>query len=336
VGTKVGINGFGRIGRCFFRIASRRPGIEVRAVNDIVDARLLAHLLKYDSNYGDFPGKVEVQGEELVVDGKRVRVMSHRDPGEIPWRDLGVDVVIESTGIFRDRGAAARHLDPAGAKKVIISAPARGDDLTVVLGVNDDAYRPAEHHVISMASCTTNCLAPVVKVLHRRFGVRKGMMMTCHAYTSDQRLLDAPHRDFRRARAAAVSIVPTTTGAAVAVGRVFPELEGRLDGFALRVPTSTVSILDLTALLERTVTVEEVNQAFREAAEGELRGILGVCEEPLVSVDYRGCELSAVVDAPSTMVVGGDFVRVVAWYDNEWGYATRLADLVELMAERGL
>ncbi|HEY8449582.1 MAG TPA: type I glyceraldehyde-3-phosphate dehydrogenase [Bacillota bacterium] len=334
--VRVGINGFGSIGRRFFRQVLRRPDIEVVAVNDLGDPRTLAHLLKYDSTYGPLDAEVGVDEGSLLVDGRRVRFTQRRDPGDLAWSEVGVDIVIEATGVFTDAKDAVRHLEPGGAKKVIISAPAKGEDVTLVLGVNDDAYRPDEHRILSNASCTTNCLAPVAKVLHERFGIEHGLMTTVHAYTNDQRLLDLPHKDLRRARAAAQNIIPTTTGAARAVGRVLPDLNGRLNGFALRVPVATVSIVDLVARVQQPTDIEEVNAAFREAAAGPLKGILAVCDEPLVSSDFRGNPHSAIVDAPSTMVMDGQMVKVVAWYDNEWGYAARLVDLVALVGERGL
>jgi len=295
----------------------------------------MAHLLKYDSNYGRFPGTVEVKGDSLIVNGREIKVLSQRDPAQLPWGDMGVSIAIESTGIFREREKAAKHL-AAGAKKVIISAPAKGPDITVVLGVNEDKYDPKKHHILSNASCTTNCIAPVMKVLSDEFGVEKALMTTTHSYTTDQRLLDLPHRDLRRARAAALNIVPTTTGAAIATTLVIPELEGKFHGIAMRVPTPTVSIIDVVAVLGKNVTEEEVNDAFREAARGRLKGILDVCEEPLVSVDFKGNSHSSIVDALSTMVMQDNLVKVVSWYDNEWGYACRLADLVKYVADKGL
>ncbi|MBI2874443.1 MAG: type I glyceraldehyde-3-phosphate dehydrogenase [Firmicutes bacterium] len=332
---KVAINGFGRIGRQIHRIAMGRPGIELVAANDLTDAATMAHLYKYDSNYGVYPGSVEARGESLVVDGKSMRILAQRDPGALPWGDLGVEIVIESTGLFTSRDKAAKHLE-AGAKKVIISAPAKGEDLTVVMGVNHETYDPARHHVISNASCTTNCLAPVAKVLHRKFGIVKGLMTTVHAYTNDQRILDLPHSDLRRARAAALSIIPTSTGAAKAVGLVLPELNGKLNGMAMRVPTSTVSVVDLVAELSRKASKEEINDSLRGAAEGELKGILGYTEELLVSVDFKGNPLSSIVDGESTMVIDGSLAKVVSWYDNEWGFSNRVIDLIEYMAGRGL
>ncbi|HLS88987.1 MAG TPA: type I glyceraldehyde-3-phosphate dehydrogenase [Sphingobacteriaceae bacterium] len=333
--VRVGINGFGRIGRCFFRQALSNSEVEVVAVNDLGQPAHLAHLLKYDSTFGVLPHDVSVQDDTLMVDGRSVRVFQEREPGNIAWDDLGVDVVVESTGVFTDANLAKAHLG-GSVKKVIISAPAKNEDITVVLGVNEDQYDPQQHHVISNASCTTNCLAPVAKVLHEKFGIREGLMTTVHAYTSDQRLLDAPHKDLRRARAAALSIVPTTTGAAKAVSLVLPDLAGRLNGFALRVPTETVSAVDLVANLERPATAEEVNAAFAEAAQGALKGILDITDLPLVSIDFKGSPYSAIVDALSTMVIGDNMVKVMAWYDNEWGYATRLVDLAAYLARRGL
>ncbi|BDG60527.1 type I glyceraldehyde-3-phosphate dehydrogenase [Caldinitratiruptor microaerophilus] len=333
--VRVGINGFGSIGRRFFRIALERPGIEVVAINDLTPPTTSAHLLKYDSNYGPLGADVRAEEDAIVVDGRRVRVTAIREPAEIPWREAGVDVVIESTGKFTQAEAARAHITHGGARKVIISAPAKGEDLTVVMGVNHETYDPARHHVLSNASCTTNCLAPVAKVLHERFGIVRGMMNTVHAYTNDQVILDFPHKDLRRARAGAMNIIPTTTGAAKAVALVMPELKGRLTGFALRVPVPVVSVVDLTADLDRAVTADEVNAALREAAETSLKGILGFSDEPLVSSDFKGTTFSSVVDGPSTLAIG-NMVKVLAWYDNEWGYSARLADLVEYLARRGL
>ena len=329
MGIRVAINGFGRIGRNFFRAAFDDEKIEIVAINDITDAATLAHLLKYDSVHGKYGKEVKAEGDSIVVNGKQIKVLSEKDPANLPWKELEVDVVIESTGLFRDREKASKHLD-AGAKWVVISAPAKNPDITVVIGVNHQQFDPQKHKIISNASCTTNCLAPVAKVLHERFGIVKGFMTTVHAYTNDQRILDLPHKDLRRARAAAVSIIPTTTGAAVAVGEVLPELKGKLDGMAMRVPTANVSVVDLVAELEKSTTVEEVNNALKEAAEGELKGILGYCEEPLVSIDYNGDPRSSIVDALSTKVIG-NLVNVVSWYDNEWGYSCRLRDLVKLI-----
>jgi glyceraldehyde 3-phosphate dehydrogenase len=334
--VRVGINGFGSIGRRFYRIARKRPDIQVVAVNDLTDPATLAHLLKYDSNYGTLEEEVRAEGQEIVCGSDRIRVTAERDPANLRWADLGVEVVVESTGRFTDREKAELHITSGGAKKVIISAPAKGEDITVVLGVNEGSYDPARHHVISNASCTTNCLAPVAKVIHERFGIERGFMVTAHAYTNDQVTLDLPHRDLRRARAAAVNIIPTTTGAAKAVALVLPELKGKLHGFALRVPVPTVSIINLVAQVSRKTTEEEVNQALREAAQGPLKGILAVEDRPLVSSDYKGSPYSAIVDALSTSVVDGSLVSVSAWYDNEWGYSERLCDLVAYLGRRGL
>jgi len=335
--TKIGINGFGRIGRLTFRsIKQYHNGkLEITAINDLTDPKTNAHLLKWDSTYGPYPGKVEAGEDSITVDGRKVRVLAERDPGKIPWRDYGVDIVIESTGLFTDGTKAAAHLQ-GNAKKIIISAPARNEDVTIVLGVNEDHYNPEKHNIISNASCTTNCIAPVVKVLHQSFGVNKGLMTTIHAYTNDQRLLDMFHRDLRRARAAATNIVPTTTGAARAVTQVIPELKGRLHGLAFRIPVPVVSVIDFVADLAREVNVEQVNQAFLAAAEGPLNGILEYCQDELVSMDFKGNPASAIVDAPSTMVIGGNMVKVLAWYDNEWGYSCRLADLAAYVANKGL
>jgi len=328
MGVKVGINGFGRIGRNVFRAAKTRDAdIDIVAVNDITDPETLAYLLEYDSVFGRYPGEVSVDGDHLTVDGESIRVLAERDPAALPWGELGVDVVIESTGLFTARDDAAKHLD-AGAKKVIISAPAKGPDLTVVLGVNDDAYDPEEHQVISNASCTTNCLAPVAKVLRDSFGLESGYMTTCHSYTNDQRILDLPHSDKRRARAAALSIIPTSTGAARAIGEVMPELRGKLDGIALRVPTPDGSVVDLVAELGRETTVEEVNAAFKAAADGPMKGILGYTEDPIVSRDIVGDPLSSLVDGDLTMV-NGKTVKLISWYDNEWGYSCRVVELAE-------
>jgi glyceraldehyde 3-phosphate dehydrogenase len=333
----VGINGFGRIGRQVLRdIEERYQGkLEVAAVNDLTDTKTNAHLLRWDSNYGAYPGKVEATEDSIIVNGRAVKVIAERDPGKIAWRDYGVDIVVESTGLFTDATKAAAHMQ-GGAKKVIISAPARNEDITIVLGVNEDKYEPQKHHIISNASCTTNCIAPVVKVLHESFGVSKGLMSTIHAYTNDQRILDQFHSDLRRARAAALNIVPTTTGAARAVTMVIPELQGRIHGMAFRVPVATVSVCDFVADLERDVAADEVNQAFRAAAEGPMKGILEYCEEPLVSLDFKGNPASSIVDAPSTMVIGGNMIKVLAWYDNEWGYSCRVSDLLTYIADRGL
>jgi glyceraldehyde 3-phosphate dehydrogenase len=333
--VKVGINGFGRIGRNIMRAALGAKDIDFVAVNDLTNAATLAHLLKYDSVLGNLHADVTASGEGITVDGDEFKVLSVKDPAQLPWKDLGVDVVFESTGLFTSRDAAAKHL-AAGAKKVIITAPAKGPDVTLVLGVNDEKYDPARHQIISNASCTTNCLAPLAKVIHERFGIRKGWMTTIHSYTNDQNLLDLPHKDLRRARAAALSMIPTTTGAALAVGEVLPELKGRLDGFAMRVPTPNVSVVDLNAIVDRKTTGEEVNTALREAAGGALKGILTVSDAALVSIDFRGNPYSSIVDAPYTRVMDGDFVKVLSWYDNEWGYSSRCVDLLRNIVARGL
>ena len=332
--VKVGINGFGRIGRNFLR-AARQTGADVDlvGVNDITDAKTLAHLLKYDSVLGRLDAEVTVSDTGLSVDGDELRVFAERDPAQLPWKEVGAEIVIESTGLFTDREKAAAHLE-AGAQKVIISAPAKGEDITIVLGVNEERYDPTTHHIISNASCTTNCLAPVAKVVHDLAGIEKGLMNTIHSYTNDQRILDVAHKDPRRARSAGQNIIPTTTGAAKALALVIPELKGRFDGFSLRVPTPTVSVVDFTATIARDTTVEELNAAFREAAAGPMKGILGVSDEPLVSMDFKGDSRSAIIDAESTMVLGGNMVKVIAWYDNEWGYSCRVADLMAFVAAR--
>ncbi len=332
---KVGINGFGRIGRNVFRAALGDNEIDIVAANDITDANTLAHLLKYDSVLGNLAEDVRADGDTIVAGGESFKVLKERDPAKLPWKDLGVEIVIESTGLFTKREDASKHLE-AGAKKVIISAPAKGEDFTVVMGVNHDKYEPANHHLISNASCTTNCLAPLAKVLHEEFGFAKGIMTTIHSYTNDQKLLDLPHKDLRRARAAALSMIPTTTGAAVAVTRVLPELEGRLDGISVRVPTPNVSLTDLTADLEKDASADDVNAAFQKAANGDLKGILAYSEEPLVSADFKGNSHSSIVDAPFTKVVGGNTVKVLSWYDNEWGFSCRVKDLIHFIADRGL
>ena len=331
--TRVGINGFGRIGRNVFRAACGDPALDLVAVNDITDAKTLAHLLKYDSVHGAFKGTVEAKDQSLVVNGKEIRVLASKDPAALPWKDLGVEVVVESTGRFTDRASAAKHLE-AGAKKVIISAPAKDEDITIVLGVNETRYDPAKHHVISNASCTTNCLAPVAKVLMQICGIKHGLMTTIHSYTNDQSILDLPHTDLRRARAAAMSMIPTSTGAAKAVGLVLPELKGKIHGLAIRVPTPNVSVVDLVAETEKPVTAEAVNAALRKAAEGELKGILGYTDEPLVSIDFNGNPLSSIVDGTSTSVVDGTLVKVLSWYDNEWGYSCRVRDLIKYIVTR--
>ena len=332
--TKVAINGFGRIGRNVFRAAlESNADVEFVAVNDITDSKTLAHLLKYDSIYGILEGDVDFDENSISLDGKKVRVFAERDPGSIPWGDLGAQIVVESTGLFADREKAAAHLGDS-VQKVIISAPAKSSDLTVCLGVNDDQYDPAQHSVISNASCTTNCLAPIAKVLHETFGIQEGLMTTIHSYTNDQKILDLPHKDLRRARAAALSMIPTTTGAAVAVTLVLPELKGRLDGLAIRVPTATVSLVDLTATLEKKTSDEDVKNALREAAQGELKGILYYSEEPLVSVDFSGNSHSAIVDGPFVKALSGNLVKVLAWYDNEWGYSNRVVELADLLGKK--
>jgi glyceraldehyde 3-phosphate dehydrogenase len=333
--VRVGINGFGRIGRNIMRAALGNGDLDFVAVNDLTNAATLAHLLKYDSVLGNLDAVVKATAEGISVDGEEFKVLSVKDPAQLPWKDLGVDVVFESTGLFTKRDDAAKHL-AAGARKVIITAPAKGPDITVVLGVNENSYDPSKHHIISNASCTTNCLAPVAKVVHECFGLRKGWMTTVHSYTNDQQLLDLPHKDLRRARAAALSIIPTTTGAATAVGEVLPELKGRLDGFAMRVPTPNVSVVDLNALVDRKTTAEDVNKALKQAADGRMRGILAYSEEELVSIDFRRNPHSSIVDAPYTKVMDGDFVKVVSWYDNEWGYSSRCVDLVVKVIAKGL
>jgi glyceraldehyde 3-phosphate dehydrogenase len=336
--VKVGINGFGRIGRQVLKAVKERASgaLEVVAINDLFDAETNAHLFKYDSNYGRYPGTVGVQGSDLVVDGKTIKVFAERDPGALPWKDLGVEIVIESTGVFRDAKkdpGPQSHIEKGGAKKVIISAPAKNEDLTVVLGVNDDLYDPAKHNIISNASCTTNCLAPAAKVVSDSFGIVKGLMTTIHSYTNDQRILDLAHKDARRARAAALNIIPTTTGAARAVALVIPELKGKFDGYSLRVPTPTVSIVDFVAETEKPLTLEALKAAFKAAAEGPMEGILGFSEEPLVSMDFKGDPRSSIIDADSLMVIGDNMVKVVSWYDNEWGYSVRTVDLAVMMSK---
>ncbi len=332
--TRVGINGFGRIGRQSLKaIIERAPDVEVVAVNDLVSTEMNALLFKRDSTYGAYKGSVEHTDDAIVVDGKEIKVLSEKDPAALPWRDLGVDIVIESTGRFTDATAAAGHLQ-GGAKKVLISAPAKNEDITIVLGVNEDQYDSGKHHVISNASCTTNCLAPAAKVVHDNWTIKRGLMNTIHSYTNDQNVLDVAHKDPRRARSAGQNIIPTTTGAAKALALVIPDLKGKFDGFSLRVPTPTVSVVDFTAELEKPATAEELNAAFRAAAAGPLKGILGVEDGKLVSMDFKGDERSSIIDAPSTMSLGGTFVKVIAWYDNEWGYSCRVADLVKFMAER--
>jgi len=328
---KIGINGFGRIGRNVFRASYQDPDIEIIAVNDITDAKTLAHLLKYDSVLGILDADIKFSEDAIIVNNKTTKVLSEKDPGNLPWKDMGVTIVIESTGLFRKRQDALKHIENGGAEKVIISAPATEPDITIVLGVNEEAYVPDNHHIISNASCTTNCLAPPVKILHQEFGIEKAFMTTIHAYTSDQRLLDQPHKDLRRARSAAVSQIPTTTGAAKAVGIVIPELKGKIDGIAIRIPTPNVSLVDLVALLKKNVTTEEVNEAFKTASEGKLKGILQYTEEPLVSVDFMANPHSSIVDSLFTRITDNNLVKVLAWYDNEWGYSCRLKDLIKFI-----
>jgi glyceraldehyde 3-phosphate dehydrogenase (phosphorylating) len=332
---KVGINGFGRIGRNVFRAALNRGDIDFVAVNDITDTKTLAHLLKYDSVLGNLDADIKSSDKTITVNGDEFQVFTERDPGKIDWASVGAEIVIESTGLFTNRDDAAKHLHDT-VKKVIITAPAKNEDLTIVLGVNEKAYDPRKHHVISNASCTTNCLGPIAKVLHETFTIRKGLMNTIHSYTNDQRLLDLPHSDLRRARAAALSIIPTTTGAAKAIGLVLPELKGKLDGISLRVPTPNVSIVDFVAEVEKNTSKEEVNAAMKKAADGPLRGLLQYSEEPLVSVDFRGNSHSSILDAPYTSVIEGNLVKLLSWYDNEWGYSCRVVDLVKYIAEQGL
>ena len=332
MGIKVGINGFGRIGRNVFRACKGDSDIEFLAVNDITDPKTLAHLLKYDSILGVLDADIQATEDAIIIDGKKLKVFSERDPANLPWKDLGVSIVIESTGLFRKRQDANKHIEQGGAEKVIISAPAVEPDVTVVLGVNDDTYEPDNHHIISNASCTTNCIAPAAKVLHQSFGIEKAFMTTIHAYTNDQSLLDQPHKDLRRARAAAISQIPTSTGAAKAVGLVIPELKGKLDGIAIRIPTANVSLVDLVALLKQNATAEEVNRAFKEASQGYLQGILDVSEEPLVSVDFMANPYSSIIDAEYTRIMEDNLVKVLAWYDNEWGYSCRLRDLIKYIS----
>src|SRR5918992_934933 len=331
--VKVGINGFGRIGRNIYRAAMGDTNVDVVAVNDLTNAATLAHLLKYDSILGNLKADISASGDGIAVNKDEFQVLSVKDPAQLPWKSLGVDIVFESTGLFTDRDSAAKHLT-AGAKKVIITAPAKKPDITVVLGVNEGKYDASKHHIVSNASCTTNCLAPIAKVLHERYGIRKGWMTTVHSYTNDQNLLDLPHKDLRRARAAALSIIPTTTGAALAVGEVLPELKGKLDGIAMRVPTPNVSVVDLAAIVDKKTTKEEVNAAFKEASEGALKGLLQYVDAPLVSIDFRGNPHSSILDAPYTAVMDGDFVKLLSWYDNEWGYSTRCVDLLRFLEKK--
>jgi glyceraldehyde 3-phosphate dehydrogenase len=333
--VRVGINGFGRIGRNIMRAALGDKNIDFVAVNDLTNAKTLAHLLKYDSVLGNLHARVEATEDTIAVDGDSFKVLSLKDPAQLPWKDLGVDVVFESTGLFTSRDAAAKHVT-AGAKRVVITAPAKGPDITVVLGVNDEKYDPAKHQIISNASCTTNCLAPLAKVLHQTFGIKNGWMTTIHSYTNDQQLLDLPHKDLRRARAAALSMIPTTTGAATAVGEVLPELKGKLDGFAMRVPTPNVSVVDLAAMLDKSTTADEVNAALKAASEGALKGILAYSTDELVSIDFKGNPHSSIVDAAYTKVMDGNFVKLLSWYDNEWGYSSRCVDLLRLLVKHGL
>ena len=333
--VRVGINGFGRIGRNIMRAALGNSGIDFVAVNDLTDAKTLAHLLKYDSVLGNLTAEVKPSTDGITVNKEEFKVLSVKDPAQLPWKDLGVDVVFESTGIFANREGASKHI-AAGAKKVIITAPAKGPDITLLMGVNEQTYDAAKHHIISNASCTTNCLAPIAKVIHDKFGIRKAWMTTVHSYTNDQNLLDLPHKDLRRARAAALSMIPTTTGAATAVGEVLPELKGKIDGFAMRVPTPNVSVVDLNALVDKKTTAQEVNAALCAAANGPLKGILAYSEEELVSIDFKGNSNSSIVDAPYTKVMDGDFVKVLSWYDNEWGYSNRCIDLLLKVVARGL
>jgi glyceraldehyde 3-phosphate dehydrogenase len=332
--VRVGINGFGRIGRQSLKaLIERAQDVEVVAINDLVDTSLNALLFKHDSTYGAYPGTVEAADDALIIDGREIKVLAEKDPANLPWKKLGIDIVLESTGIFTDAAKAGAHIT-AGARKVIISAPAKNEDVTIVLGVNEGVYDPERHTIISNASCTTNCLAPLAKVVHDRFRIRRGLMNTIHSYTNDQRILDVAHKDPRRARAAALNIIPTTTGAAKALALVIPDLKGKFDGFSLRVPTPTVSVVDFTADIERATTESELNEAFREAAGGPMKGILGVSDEPLVSTDFKGDSRSSIIDAESTMVLDGNFVKVISWYDNEWGYSCRVADLIAFVAAR--
>ncbi|MHC9539881.1 MAG: type I glyceraldehyde-3-phosphate dehydrogenase [Vulcanimicrobiota bacterium] len=329
---KVAINGFGRVGRQVLKaFLHKYPDVEVVAINDITDAKTNAHLFKYDSNYGKYPGTVEAKDNELIIDGKHIKVLSEKDPSKLPWGELGVVIVVESTGIFTDAEKAKAHI-AAGAKRVIISAPAKNEDITIVMGVNEKMYDPEKHHIVSNASCTTNCLAPAAKVVHDNFRILKGLMTTIHSYTNDQKILDLPHKDLRRARAAGLSMIPTSTGAAKAVALVIPDLKGKVDGFAIRVPTPTVSVVDFVCVLEKSTTAEELNAAFKKASEGEMKGFLGYSDEPLVSIDYKEDERSSIVDALSTKVIDGNLVKILTWYDNEWGYSVRVADLAHYMA----
>src|SRR3954453_2298386 len=334
--TRVGINGFGRIGRQSLKaLIERAPDVEVVAVNDLVDAEMNALLFKHDSTYGQYPGDVQAGDSSIIIDGREIKILAEKDPAALPWGDLGVDIVLESTGLFTDAAKARAHIN-AGAKKVIISAPAKGEDITIVLGVNENTYDPASHNIISNASCTTNCLAPVAKVIHEKFGIKNALMNTIHSYTNDQQLLDLPHKDLRRARAAALSMIPTSTGAAKAVALVIPELKGKFDGISVRVPTPNVSLVDVVMNVEKATSTEEVNQALKDAANGELKGILAFSEEPLVSIDFRGNSNSSIVDAENTKVIDGTCMKILSWYDNEWGYSCRVRDLVKSIADKGL
>lgn len=334
--VKVGINGFGRIGRNAFKAyIEKNPDFEIVALNDLTSPETLAHLLKYDSCFGKFDGTVEAKEDAIVVNGKEIKILSETDPAQLPWKEMGVEVVLESTGRFTDREGASKHIE-AGAKKVVISAPAKNEDITIVMGVNEEKYDPAAHNIISNASCTTNCLAPFAKVLDAEFGIEKGLMTTVHSYTNDQKILDLPHKDLRRARAAALSMIPTTTGAAKAVALVLPQLKGKLNGMAMRVPTPTVSVVDLVCELKKEASAEEINAAMKKAAEGEMKGILGYCDEPLVSIDFKQDPRSSIVDALSTMVIDGKMAKVVSWYDNEWGYSNRAIDLIDFIIKKGL
>ena len=333
--VKIAINGFGRIGRLVFRAAFGQPGVEIVAVNDMADVKINAHLLKFDSVHGIWDREISSQDDVMLVDGQAIQVYNEKDPANLPWGKLGVDVVVEATGVFNDAKKACAHI-AAGARKVVLTAPGKNEDITIVMGVNEEAYDPAQHHISSNASCTTNCLAPVAKVLDAKFGIERGLMTTIHSYTNDQRILDRDHKDFRRARAAACSMIPTTTGAAKAVALVLPQLKGKLNGFAVRVPTANVSLVDLVVDLKTPATAEEINAALKAAAENELKGILGYCELPLVSVDFNGCQNSSTVDALSTMVIEGNLAKVIAWYDNEWGYSNRVVDLVKYIAGKGI
>lgn len=330
---KVAINGFGRIGRQIFHINKDKDFFDIVAINDLTDAKTLAHLLKYDSTYGVVPYAISSKDDTIIVEGKSYKIFNKKDPEKLPWKDLGIDLVIESTGFFTDKEEAEKHIK-AGAKKVIITAPGKNADITMVLGVNQDKYDSAKHNIISNASCTTNCLAPVAKVLNDNFGIEKGFMTTLHSYTNDQRILDLPHKDLRRARAAGLSMIPTSTGAAKAIGLVIPEIDGKLNGLSIRVPTPTVSIVDLNCLLSKNVTKEEINQKLKEAADGPMKRILGYTDEPLVSSDFKGNPLSSIVDGLSTEVIQGNFVKVMAWYDNEWGYSSRVVDLVKMVGDK--